>query len=68
MARNWRVTCGKAALATLAGLPCDACNTGIGKLQHDPDIFMTAARCLMKHRQKEDPYREKPGAGRPRSH
>jgi hypothetical protein len=42
------------------GLLCDACNTGIGKLQHDPEILMAAARYVIKHQQEE-----KGGAGSP---
>jgi recombination endonuclease VII len=34
------------------GLLCDACNLGIGKLRHDPEILMAAARYLARHRQE----------------
>jgi hypothetical protein len=35
-------------------LLCMACNTGIGKLQHNPDLLIKAAEYIQHHRELQD--------------
>src|SRR5215469_11893222 len=46
---TWRVD-HDALTGQVRGLLCDACNTGIGKLRHDPEILRAAAEYLTRAR------------------
>jgi hypothetical protein len=45
---DWRVDHDQVT-GQVRGLLCDACNTGIGKLRHDPEILRAAARYVAAH-------------------